>query len=115
MSLAACQVSHDLGVQVMICSTFSGATARFLSQKRPKAVIFATSPNEHVVRQLALTWGVCAAHLKRPPEVEALVQQSIAEAQRRGLVSSGDIVTVITGLAGGTAGSTNMLRVLKVD
>ena len=115
VSLAACQVSHDLGVQVMICSTFSGATARFLSQKRPKAVIFATSPNEHVVRQLALTWGVCAAHLKRPPEVEALVQQSIAEAQRRGLVSSGDIVTVITGLAGGTAGSTNMLRVLKVD
>ena len=44
VSLAACQVSLDLQVGVVICSTFSGATARFLSQKRPKAVIFATSP-----------------------------------------------------------------------
>ncbi|HBG08530.1 MAG TPA: pyruvate kinase, partial [Firmicutes bacterium] len=115
VSLAACQVSLDLQVGVMICSTFSGATARFLSQKRPKAVIFATSPNEHVVRQLALAWGVYAVHMERPPEVEALVQQSIEQAKERGLVSAGDIVTAITGLAGGTAGSTNMLRVLKVD
>lgn len=115
VSLAACQVSQDLGVGVMICSTFSGATARFLSQKRPKAVIFATSPNEHVVRQLALSWGVCAVHMERPSELEALVQQSIDQAKGRGLVQSGDIVTVITGLAGGTAGSTNMLRVVRVD
>jgi len=115
VSLAACQVSQDLDVGVMICSTFSGATARFLSQKRPKAVIFATSPNEHVVRQLALSWGVCAAYLQRPAEVEALVHQSVELAKSRGVVSSGDIVTVITGLAGGSPGSTNMLRVLRVD
>jgi pyruvate kinase len=115
VSLAACQVSQDLDVGVMICSTFSGATARFLSQKRPKAVIFATSPNEHVVRQLALSWGVCAAYLQRPAEVEALVHQSVELAKSRGVVSSGDIVTVITGLAGGSPGSTNMLRVLCVD
>lgn len=115
VSLAACQVSQDLDVGVMICSTFSGATARFLSQKRPKAVIFAASPNEHVVRQLALSWGVCAAYLQRPAEVEALVHQSVELAKSRGVVSSGDIVTVITGLAGGSPGSTNMLRVLRVD
>jgi pyruvate kinase len=115
VSLAACQVSQDLDVGVMICSTFSGATARFLSQKRPKAVIFATSPNEHVVRQLALSWGVCAAYLQRPAEVEALVHQSVELAKSHGVVSSGDIVTVITGLAGGSPGSTNMLRVLCVD
>jgi len=115
VSLAACQVSHDLNVGVMICSTFSGATARFLSQKRPKAVIFATSPNEHVVRQLALSWGVCAVHMERPPELEAMVRKCIEVAKSRGVVSSGDIVTVISGLAGGIPGSTNMLRVVKVD
>ena len=115
VSLAACQVSQDLDVGVMICSTFSGATARFLSQKRPKAVIFATSPNEMVVRQLALAWGVCAAHMVRPPEVEAMVQKSIEQAKSHGLIAEGDIVTVTAGLAGGTAGSTNMLRVLRVQ
>lgn len=115
VSLAACQVSQDLEVGVMICSTYSGATARLLSQKRPKAVIFATSPNEYVVRQLALAWGVCAVHLQRPPEVESLVQKSIEAAKAEQLVASGDVVTVITGLAGGTPGSTNMLRVVRVD
>ena len=115
VSLAACQVSQDLDVGVMICSTFSGATARFLSQKRPKAVIFATSPNEMVVRQLALAWGVCADHMVRPPEVEAMVQKSIEQAKSHGLIAEGDIVTVTAGLAGGTAGSTNMLRVLRVQ
>lgn len=115
VSLAACQVSQDLEVGVMICSTTSGATARLLSQKRPKALIFATSHNEQAVRQLALSWGVCAVHMERPKELEAMVQKCIEEAKKKNLVSSGDVVTVITGLAGGIAGSTNMLRVLEVD
>jgi pyruvate kinase len=115
VSLAACQVSHDLDLGVMICSTFSGATARFLSQKRPKAIIFANSPNEQVVRQLALSWGVCAVLMERPNELEAMVQKSVDEAKNAGVVATGDVVTVITGLAGGTAGSTNMLRVMVVD
>ncbi|HBG01215.1 MAG TPA: pyruvate kinase, partial [Firmicutes bacterium] len=45
VTLAACQVTHDLDLGVMVCSTFSGATARSLSQKRPKATIFAISHN----------------------------------------------------------------------
>lgn len=115
VALAACQVSLDLDIGAMICSTTSGATARFLSQKRPKAIIFATSHNEQVVRQMALSWGVCAVHMERPDELEAMVQKSVEEAKKKGLVASGDIAAIITGLAGGFAGSTNMLRVLEVD
>jgi pyruvate kinase len=44
-----------------------------------------------------------------------MVQKSIEQAKSHGLIAEGDIVTVTAGLAGGTAGSTNMLRVLRVQ
>lgn len=115
VSLAACQVTHDLEIGVIICSTSSGATARSISQKRPKATIFATSPNEHVVRQLALSWGVCGVLVERTTELETMVENAVREAKMRDMVTSGDIVTLITGYLIDTAGSTNMLQVRKVD
>ena len=115
VSLAACQVTHDLELGVMICSTFTGATARSLSQKRPRAIIFATSQNEQVVRQLAVSWGVYAVYLDTTKDIQTMVENNIQEALERGLVSPGDVVTIITGSSVGIAGSTNMLQVRKVE
>lgn len=115
VSLAACQVTHDLELSVIVCSTSSGATARSISQKRPKATIFATSPNEQVVRQMALSWGVCGVLVDRTTVLEVMVENALREAKKRNLVTVGDVVTIITGVSVGTAGSTNMLQVLKVD
>lgn len=115
VSLAACQVTQDLELGVIICSTSSGATARSISQKRPKATIFATSPNEQVVRQLALSWGVYPVLVEKTTKIEVAVENAIREAKKRNLVDSGDVVTIITGVVIGTAGGTNMLQVHKVD
>lgn len=115
VSLAACQVTQDLELGVIICSTSSGATARSISQKRPKATIFATSPNEQVVRQLALSWGVYPVLVEKTTKIEVAVENAIREAKKRNLVNSGDVVTIITGVVIGTAGGTNMLQVHKVD
>ncbi len=58
VSVAGCQVTHDLELEVIICSTASGGRPPVqFRKKRPKATIFATSPNEQVVRQLAMSWG----------------------------------------------------------
>lgn len=115
VSLAGCQVTHDLELEVIICSTASGATARSISQKRPKATIFATSPNEHVVRQLALSWGVYPVRVGQTTEIHVMVEDAIREAKQRGIVKTGDVVTIITGQFVGTPGGTNTLQVHKVD
>lgn len=115
VSLAACQVTQDLELGVIICSTSSGATARSISQKRPKATIFATSPNLTVVRQLALSWGVCPVLVEQTTEISVSVENAIREAKKRDLVESGDVITIITGVVVGTAGGTNMLQVHNVE
>ncbi|MDI9484036.1 MAG: pyruvate kinase [Bacillota bacterium] len=115
VTLAACQVTHDLGLELMICSTFSGSTARSLSQKRPKATIFAISQNPHVVRQLAMSWGVFAAYQEKDSDVERSIRQALDKAIKRNLLAPGDVVTIVTGLSVGVPGETNMLQVRKVE
>lgn len=115
VSLAGCQVTQDLELEVIICSTASGATARSISQKRPKATIFATSPFGHVVRQLALSWGVCSVQVGETTEIHVMVEDAIREAKERGIVKTGDVVSIITGQFVGTPGGTNTLQVYKVD
>src|SRR5690554_351230 len=115
LSLAGCQVTHDLDLDVIICSTASGATARSISQKRPRATIFATSPNERVVRQLALSWGVYSVHVKETSDIHEMVEDAIAEAKKCGLVKPGDVITMMTGQFVGTPGGTNTLQVHQVE
>jgi pyruvate kinase len=115
VTLAACQVTTDLHLGTMICATFSGATARSISQKRPKAVIFASSQNQHVVRQLAMSWGVEAVYQERNGDAEESILGALASATERGLLNPGDVVTIITGSSVGIPGTTNMLQVRKVE
>ncbi|NLJ81360.1 MAG: pyruvate kinase [Firmicutes bacterium] len=115
ISLAACQAARDLELKVIICSTSSGATARSISQKRPKAVIFATSPNEQVVRQLALVWGVCPVCVKPSFLIEEIIENAVIKAKQRELVESGDVVTVVSGVKVGEAGGTNLMQIHKVE
>ncbi|NLL48401.1 MAG: pyruvate kinase [Firmicutes bacterium] len=115
VTLAACQVTNDLNLNTLICATYSGATARSISQKRPKAAILAISPNEHVVRQLAMSWGVIAIHQEQMGDVEESLREAIQNAIERGFVALGDVVTIITGSSFGVPGTTNMLQVRKVE
>lgn len=115
VTLAACQVTHDLNLGLIICATFSGATARSVSQKRPRAVIFAISQNEQVVRQLAMSWGVYAVYQEKDDDVEESISKAIDKAMERNLLAAGDVITIITGLFVGVPGTTNMLQVRKVE
>src|SRR5690606_16052693 len=48
----------DLNAAAILTATESGYTARMVSKYRPKAPIIAVTPNEQVMRRLALVWGV---------------------------------------------------------
>ncbi|HHY09950.1 MAG TPA: pyruvate kinase [Firmicutes bacterium] len=115
ISLAACQATQDLGLNAIICSTASGQTARSVSQKRPKAVIFAASPNDYVVRQLALVWGVYPVKVEATTRIEEMINNAVTEAKARGIVKTGDVVTIVAGVKIGVAGGTNLLQIHNVE
>jgi pyruvate kinase len=112
---AACQTTLDLNVNAILCSTRSGTTAREVSRYRPKATILALCPDEEVVRQLTLMWGVYALKVDEAESIEEMIATAVSEAKARGLVSPGEITTIVSGVSVGTKGSTNLIQVHEVQ
>jgi pyruvate kinase len=73
------------------------------------------TPNEQVVRQLALVWGVCPILVPPTSDIDGMLDVSIKAALSSGLVSKGDIVTISAGVLTDRPGSTNLLQVYLVE
>lgn len=108
---ATCETAADLNLSAILCSTQSGSTARMVSKYRPKAPILAVTPNEHVVRQLCLVWGVRPLRVPRALQMDAMIDVSVEAAKETGLVQDGDRVAIAAGVRTGTPGSTNLLQI----
>ena len=61
ISHATCTTAHDLGAKAIITVTKSGVTARQLSKFPAPVPIVGCTTQEHVWRQLNLSWGVVPA------------------------------------------------------
>jgi pyruvate kinase len=111
---AAVSASEDLAVAAIVCPTRTGATPRRVSAFRPSMPIAGLADRPHEARVLALSWGV-QPMLVPPPEPEADdVRHAVAAVARAGLVSTGDLVTVVAGASGPRAGRTDFLRIVRV-
>jgi pyruvate kinase len=99
---AVTQAARDLAertqAKAIVALTRTGRTAALLSQTRPKAPIFAFSPDEQVCRQLAMIWGVTATLHPIARSTEMLMADVELNLLRRGLVSPRDRVVVVGAL-----------------
>ena len=110
ISYATCTTAMDLEAKAIISSTSSGHTARMVSKFRPDCAIIATTSNECVRRQLALTWGVLPVMREKSTNTDQVIENSIKAAKEANYVNENDVV-VIT--AGGN-GTTNLIKVETV-
>jgi pyruvate kinase len=111
---AAVRASEDLSVAAIVCPTRTGATPRRVAAFRPSMPIAALADRPHEARVLALSWGV-QPMLVPPPEPDADdVRHAVAAVARAGLVSTGDLVTVVAGAPGPRAGRTDFMRIVRV-
>ena len=110
ISYATCTTAMDLEAKAIISSTSSGHTARMVSKFRPDCAIIATTSNECVRRQLALTWGVLPVMREKSTNTDQVIENSIKAAKEANYVHENDVV-VIT--AGGN-GTTNLIKVETV-
>ena len=110
LSRAARSLAQDLEVGAIVAWTRSGRTARLLSADRPQAPIFAFTPDEAVVRQLVLWWGVRPWLARHQESTDALVRHAEEEMLRAGLAPPGGRVIIVgsTPLARGV--HTNFLK-----
>jgi pyruvate kinase len=98
----------------MLCYTSSGSTARRIARERPSVPLLAMSASLHTSRRLGLLWGVQAVHTRDVSSFEEMVEKAKRMALRHQVAHGGDRVIVMAGIPFGTAGSTNVLHVVRL-
>lgn len=112
---AICQsVAHtaiNLDVAAIIAPTESGHTARMISKYRPKPPIVAVTSREKTMRQLMLVWGVYPLVGEKVQSTDEMLEMSVQESLRSGIVKHGNLVVITAGVPVGEAGTTNMMKI----
>ena len=108
ISYATCTTAMDLEAKAILSSTASGHTARMVSKFRPDCPIVATTSNESVRRQLALTWGVLPLMREKSANIDQVIVNSIEAAKTSNYVSKDDVVVI-------TAGGDETTNLIKVE
>ncbi|HEX5643786.1 MAG TPA: pyruvate kinase [Thermoleophilia bacterium] len=110
ISHGACEVAERIGAAAIVTATFSGATARAVARSLPDQPIVAISPNQRVVNQLALCWGVHALLGGHRASFEEIVREANDLVLAGGFGLPGDSVVITAGLQTHQSGKTNLIK-----
>lgn len=115
ISHGACEVAHRVGAAAIVSATFSGATARAVARNLPDQPIVAVSPNQRIVNQLALCWGVSALLGTHRGTFEEVVREANDLVLANGFAQRGQVVVVTAGLQTNQPGKTNLIKAHVLD
>ena len=111
---SAVKTAFDLKASLILCLTATGRTARLICKYRPVAPILTATADEQTARHCMVLRGCYPMVMGSLIGLASVISRCIATAKANGLVSSGDVVVVVSGIREMT-GATNDLRVLKVE
>jgi len=115
ISAAACQVAETLSVRAIVTYTTSGSTTLRAARERPEVPVICLTPNLDTARRLVLVWGVHSIHTEDARDFLDMVEKASHHAVRDGFAAKGDRIVITAGFPFGTPGSTNILRIARVD
>ncbi|QAU12770.1 pyruvate kinase [Halorubrum sp. BOL3-1] len=113
LARSARYLARDIGASTVVAVSESGFTARKTAMFRPGVPVVATTPNDRVRRQLALSWGVRPVLTEYAHDMEGVLDNAVDAALDRGGAASGDTLVVLSGMLTEFEG-TNTTNTLKV-
>lgn len=112
---AARAIAQTLNARLITAMTHSGSSALMVARERPSAPIMGLTPLIQTARRLAITWGVTAQVAPITHSMSETVNLATKLARTSGLCDAGDDIVIVAGMPFGQSGSTNALRVVKVN
>lgn len=112
---ATCTTAHDLNARAIVTVTKSGTSARMISRYRPSCEIIGCTTDEKVSRQLNMSWAVRPILIAEENDVLELFNRAVNQARDEGMLESGELVVITSGIPLGIAGTTNMIKVQMVE
>lgn len=115
VAAAAADLADVIHAAAIVAFTSSGTTALRIARKRPTVPILTVTPDERVARRLCLLWGAHCVSAEQLHSYEEMIAQAQTYAQREEFAKPHDLLVVVAGIPFGVAGTTNNLRVLRVE
>ena len=115
ISAAASQVVNIVAAKAIFTYTRSGKTAIRAARERPSVPIIGLSPERITSRQLALVWGVHTIHALEPKSFSGMIENACELSKKEKIVKKGDYVVITAGAPIGITGSTNNLRIARIN
>jgi pyruvate kinase len=111
---SARQIVSTVSATAMLCYTSSGSTARRIARERPAVPVMAMTASLTTARRLGLLWGVQAVHTRDVSSFEEMVAKGKRMALRHKIAEGGDRLVLMAGVPFKTAGSTNVIHVVRL-
>ncbi len=89
---AAVDLARDLKAAAIVTPTSTGRTPRAIARHRPPQPILALSPDPHVVRALALVWGVVPGTVPGFLSLDALISAARERMREEGIAAGSPVV-----------------------
>jgi pyruvate kinase len=113
---AACVLAEQTNAAAIVAVTRTGNTARVLARYRPQPKIVAVTDRLKILRRLQLIWGVHGVLMERLDEDSDKALQEIQERLLQlDVVRHGEFVVLLAGQPFFARGSTNFIKVEKIE
>jgi pyruvate kinase len=105
LAKAAVKASMRLHTQALVADTISGRTILSLAAYRGKNPIYAQCYSTRVVRELALSYGVCAHYIQQDLTSHEFLRRSLTSLIGEGRFDEESLITVLAGHFGSDNGA----------
>lgn len=111
LSVAACELAHDVGARLLVVPTNSGFTARAVARHRIRKPVVALTDDKQVARQLTLVWGVRPVVINRYRTLDDMIRRATATLVENRLAKRGEKIILTAGWPLHQTGATRMVQI----
>jgi len=111
----AVEMASDIDAAAIITCTRSGSTTRLVARHRPRRKLLSMTPDPATARRMALVFGADPLLTEDARTGEDLERVAIRTALDGGFVKPGDAVIITAGLPFHVTGTTNLIKVARVE
>ena len=115
IATAARALATELNSPLIVCYTESGSTGIKVSRVRPKQMILTVTPIIETARKLTLVWGVRCIVQKDANNLEDMIKMTKSYSKKNKIIKIGEKMVITAGLPLKKLGTTNLIRVIKLD
>jgi pyruvate kinase len=115
ITAAARQIAQTVFAAAIVTFSTSGSTTTRAARERPNVPVLGLTPKQSTARRLALVWGIHSVLTPELTTFSEMVKVAVEAAVNQEFATSEDSIVVTAGVPFGTPGTTNILRIAKVD